>query len=67
MSSSHHSAFGGILSYPQYPQQQNPYQDTAGEPPLCAPYYGAPFPVADRQFFKKYATFTGSASRSEYW
>ncbi|WP_306923192.1 hypothetical protein [Arthrobacter globiformis] len=55
------------MSYPQYPQQQNPYQDTAGEPPLCAPYYGAPFPVADRQFFKKYATFTGSASRSEYW
>lgn len=38
-----------------------------GEPPLWAPYYGAPFPAAVKRFFKKYATFSGRASRSEYW
>ncbi|GAB13683.1 DUF805 domain-containing protein [Arthrobacter globiformis] len=54
------------MSYQQYPQQQA-YQAAAGEPPLWAPYYGAPFPVAVRRFFKKYATFSGRASRSEYW
>ncbi|MBT2550362.1 DUF805 domain-containing protein [Arthrobacter sp. ISL-65] len=55
------------MSYQQYPQQQQAYQTGAGEPPLWAPYYGAPFPVAVRRFFKKYATFSGRASRSEYW
>ncbi|MFK4298540.1 uncharacterized membrane protein YhaH (DUF805 family) [Arthrobacter sp. GAS37] len=35
--------------------------------PLWAPYYGAPIGEAARRFFKKYATFTGRASRSEYW
>jgi uncharacterized membrane protein YhaH (DUF805 family) len=54
------------MSYQQYPQQRA-YQAGTGEPPLWAPYYGAPFPVAIRRFFKKYATFTGRASRSEYW
>lgn len=38
-----------------------------GEPPLWAPHYGASFPVAAKRFFKKYATFSGRASRSEYW
>jgi uncharacterized membrane protein YhaH (DUF805 family) len=52
------------LSYPQYSQQQI---QQGGEPPLWAPYYGAPFPAAVRRFFKKYATFSGRASRSEYW
>jgi uncharacterized membrane protein YhaH (DUF805 family) len=55
------------LSYPQYPQQQTPQQSWQGEPPLWAPYYGAPFPVAVKRFFKKYAAFSGRASRSEYW
>jgi uncharacterized membrane protein YhaH (DUF805 family) len=61
------------LSYPQYPQQQTQPQQTqpqawkAGEPPLWAPYYGASLPVAMKRFFKKYATFSGRASRSEYW
>ena len=57
------------MSYPQYPsQQQQSYQPaTASEPPLWAPYYGAALPVAVRRFFKKYATFSGRASRSEYW
>lgn len=56
------------MSYPQYPQPQAPHQTLqGGEPPLWAPYYGAPFPAAVQRFFKKYATFTGRASRSEYW
>jgi uncharacterized membrane protein YhaH (DUF805 family) len=56
------------LSYPQYPQQQSqPQSWKGGEPPLWAPYYGAPFPAAVKRFFKKYATFSGRASRSEYW
>ncbi|MDQ1077378.1 hypothetical protein QE388_003587 [Microbacterium sp. SORGH_AS 969] len=37
------------------------------EPALDQPYYGAPFGAAVRRIFKKYATFTGRASRSEYW
>jgi uncharacterized membrane protein YhaH (DUF805 family) len=60
--------WGHILSYPQYPQQQQETQNwQGGEPPLWVPYYGAPFPAAIRRFFKKYATFSGRASRSEYW
>lgn len=51
-----------------YPQQQQPHIAAAGgEPPLWAPYYGAPFAAAGKRFFKKYATFSGRASRSEYW
>lgn len=34
---------------------------------LEQPYYGAPIGAAVQRFFKKYATFTGRASRSEYW
>jgi uncharacterized membrane protein YhaH (DUF805 family) len=55
------------LSYPQYPRQQHAQPWQGGEAPLWAPYYGAPFPAAVRRFFKKYATFSGRASRSEYW
>ncbi|WP_458782296.1 DUF805 domain-containing protein [Arthrobacter sp. D3-16] len=59
---------GETVSYPQYPQQQSPqHLQQGGEPPLWAPYYGAPFPAAVKRFFKKYATFSGRASRSEYW
>ncbi|GAA3318996.1 DUF805 domain-containing protein [Arthrobacter ramosus] len=47
-----------------YPQQQTV---PAGAVPLWYPYYGAPIGEAARRFFKKYATFTGRASRSEYW
>jgi len=35
--------------------------------PLWAPLYGASLPEAVSRFFKKYATFSGRASRSEYW
>jgi uncharacterized membrane protein YhaH (DUF805 family) len=52
---------GAKMSYPQYAQQH------AGEPPLWAPYYGAPFPAAVQRFLKKYTVFHGRASRSEYW
>lgn len=31
------------------------------------PLYGATFPQAISRFFRKYATFSGRASRSEYW
>ena len=60
------------MSYPQYsppqtPQQTQPQTLQSGEPPLWAPYYGAPFPAAVKRFFAKYSTFSGRASRSEYW
>ncbi|MGW4928441.1 DUF805 domain-containing protein [Agromyces sp. NPDC004153] len=35
--------------------------------PLDAPLRGATFGQAFSRFFKKYATFHGRASRSEYW
>lgn len=35
--------------------------------PLSQPYYGAPIGEAFRRFWAKYATFSGRASRSEYW
>lgn len=38
-----------------------------GNVPLSAPLYGASAPDAVTRFFKKYATFSGRASRSEYW
>jgi len=51
-----------------------PSQATLGAPlgasnpdDLSLPLYGATFGQAVKRFFKKYATFTGRASRSEYW
>lgn len=35
--------------------------------PLNQPLYGASFMQATKRFFKKYARFSGYASRSEYW
>ncbi|MDF2443968.1 MAG: hypothetical protein JWR01_2171 [Subtercola sp.] len=35
--------------------------------PLSQPYYNAPFGEAVRRFYRKYATFSGRASRAEYW
>jgi uncharacterized membrane protein YhaH (DUF805 family) len=35
--------------------------------PLSAPLYGASLPQALSRFFRKYATFSGRASRAEYW
>ena len=34
---------------------------------LSRPLYGANFGQAVGRFFRKYATFTGRASRSEFW
>lgn len=53
---------------PQYggPQYGGP-QYSGGEPPIGAPWYGIPFTKAFSRFWKKYATFSGRASRSEYW
>lgn len=48
---------------PQYPTRAS--FDAA--PPLWAPYYGAPLRDSVQRVFKKYATFTGRASLSEYW
>ncbi|WP_158865240.1 DUF805 domain-containing protein [Leifsonia sp. AG29] len=53
------------MTSPQYPTA--PPAAPAGEAPLWAPLYGATLPQAVRRFFKKYADFTGRASRSEYW
>lgn len=47
--------------------QQPPYADHGAVPPLGLPYYGAPPVEAVKRVFKKYAVFTGRASRSEYW
>lgn len=38
-----------------------------GEPPINAPWYGVDFVNACKRFFLKYATFSGRASRGEYW
>ena len=38
-----------------------------GPDDLARPLYGASFDAAVRRFFRKYATFSGRASRSEYW
>lgn len=40
---------------------------TSTQPPLDQPLYGASLPQAVGRFFRKYATFSGRASRSEYW
>jgi uncharacterized membrane protein YhaH (DUF805 family) len=58
---------GNTLSYQQQPQHTQPYAAQTGEPPLWAPYYGAPIGAAVKRFFTKYTVFTGRASRSEYW
>ena len=56
-------------SQPGYPSNYNynTYIPPKAEPALGLPWYGIPFPKAVARFFKKYATFSGRASRSEYW
>jgi uncharacterized membrane protein YhaH (DUF805 family) len=53
-----------IVSY-----QPNPSgaAQLSSPPPLDLPLYGIGFIDAVKRGFKKYATFTGRASRSEYW
>jgi uncharacterized membrane protein YhaH (DUF805 family) len=40
---------------------------TRGAVPLSAPYYGASLSVAVGRYWRKYGTFSGRASRSEFW
>ena len=47
--------------------QPQPADAARPAPPLELPYYGISFGGAVARGFKKYATFTGRASRSEYW
>ena len=44
-----------------------PPASTAGSAPLDRPLYDATFGQAVSRFFRNYATFSGRASRSEYW
>lgn len=37
------------------------------EPPLDQPWYGIDIVNATKRFFRKYATFSGRASRGEFW
>lgn len=53
------------MSYPAYPPG-NPYAPAVPDS-LSLPRYGATFGEAVKRFFKKYATFSGRASLSEYW
>lgn len=60
---------------PQYTMSQGFVKPGPGEPfdgaaspnDLTRPLYGASFPQAIARFFKSYASFSGRASRSEYW
>jgi uncharacterized membrane protein YhaH (DUF805 family) len=42
-------------------------EPVTGAVPQSAPYYGASLGIAFSRFWRKYATFSGRASRSEYW
>ncbi len=63
--------YGGPPSAPPPPPPMQPagqpYQQPGAPVPDWAPYYGASFGVAFSRFFRKYADFTGRASRSELW
>ena len=43
------------------------FLQSASGPPLEYPYYGIGFVDAIKRALRKYATFTGRASRGEYW
>lgn len=49
------------------PPQGAPTPGIVREPPLWMPWYGISFPEAIVRFFQKYITFSGRASRSEFW
>lgn len=54
-----------------FPEHAWPYVGQAAPPgvevPLWAPLYGATMGQAWKRFWRKYADFSGRASRSEYW
>jgi len=49
------------------PPQPSPAQQPPGPAPLDQPQYGATIGQAASRFWKKFAVFSGRASRSEYW
>ncbi len=49
------------------PGPGEPYNGASSPADLDRPLYGATMGQAVSRFFKKYATFSGRASRSEYW
>ncbi|ROR82602.1 Uncharacterized membrane protein YhaH, DUF805 family [Plantibacter flavus] len=58
--------------YPATPTYGQPYapapiRGAASPEDLTLPLYGATFPQAVKRYLRKYTTFTGRASRSEYW
>src|SRR6478672_3799532 len=63
----------GQQQWPSEQFRQNPYATpaypgiTAGPVPRWAPLYGASLPEAVPRYFRKYATLSGRASRSEFW
>lgn len=56
-----------MTDYPPPSSAPAPSPAPSGPVPLWAPYYGATLPIAFTRFWRKYATFNGRASRSEYW
>lgn len=59
------SAPSGSLYGPPGPGE--PYDGASSPAELNRPLYGASFGQSISRFFKNYATFSGRASRSEYW
>ncbi|MGH3339186.1 MAG: DUF805 domain-containing protein, partial [Propionibacteriaceae bacterium] len=63
-------ARSNILDWKEQPivtYQPVPTGTAQASPPLNLPHYGIGFVDAVKRGFKKYATFKGRASRSEYW
>lgn len=60
-------AYGYGQAYGQGYGQPYGQPFTIGEPPLNQPWYGIGFIPAVQRFFLKYATFSGRASRGEFW
>ncbi|WP_235346096.1 DUF805 domain-containing protein [Brevibacterium sp. UCMA 11754] len=75
MSYDANSAYNANNAYPAGPGAAGPgamgpggqIRGAASPDDLSLPLYGASFGQAVKRFFKKYAKFSGRASRSEYW
>lgn len=68
-----HTKRASLISYRGTPKCRSTLHPTRmrrpqpGTTDLSQPLYGAGIGDAVKRFFKKYATFSGRASRSEYW
>lgn len=56
-----------MTPYPTSSQDSSYGSDPSSLPALDQPYYGIGFVAAVKRVFAKYASFSGRASRSEYW